>query len=58
MTVPSDFSASLRDLRVLSLFAAPLPRLSPKFEPQVHGEADIEGDKVEKYEVVISGVCT
>ncbi|PGH36618.1 hypothetical protein GX50_00480 [[Emmonsia] crescens] len=55
MTVPSDFSASLRDLRVLSLFAAPLPRLSPKFEPQVHGEADIEGDKVEKYEVVISG---
>ncbi|KKZ59031.1 hypothetical protein EMCG_00896 [[Emmonsia] crescens] len=55
MTVRTDFSASLRDLRVLSLFAAPLPRLSPKFEPQVHREADIEGDKVEKYEVVISG---
>ncbi|KAG5291801.1 FAD binding domain-containing protein [Histoplasma ohiense] len=55
MTVLSDFSAASRDLRVLPLFAPPLPRLSPKFQPKVHGQSDIESDGVEKYEVVISG---
>ncbi|OAX82071.1 hypothetical protein ACJ72_03584 [Emergomyces africanus] len=55
MTVLSDFSASSRDLRVLPLFAAPLPRLSPTFEPQIHAQSEVENDRVEKYEVVISG---
>ncbi|OJD19337.1 hypothetical protein AJ78_00699 [Emergomyces pasteurianus Ep9510] len=55
MTVLSRFSASPRESRVLPLFAAPLPRLSPAFEPQVHGQADVESDRVQKYEVVISG---
>ncbi|KAL2360233.1 hypothetical protein RJZ56_006901 [Blastomyces dermatitidis] len=55
MAVLSDLLPSSRDLRVLPLFAAPLPRVSPKFEPNVHGQSDIGGDRVEKYEVVISG---
>ncbi|PVH77748.1 phenol 2-monooxygenase [Cadophora sp. DSE1049] len=46
MPVFTEYSTSSRDLRVLSSFAPPLPRLTPSFEPV--------GDK-EKYEVVIAG---
>jgi len=47
MPVFTEHGTSSRDLRVLPSFAAPLPRLTPKFEA--------EGSE-EKYEVVIAGV--
>ncbi|ODH26657.1 hypothetical protein ACO22_04489 [Paracoccidioides brasiliensis] len=55
MPTLSDFSATSRELRVLPLFASPLPRLSPKFEPQLTEQLGGENNGVEKYEVVISG---
>ena len=49
MPVFTEHSSSSRDLRVLPLFAPPLPRLSPKLE---------RGDETkDKYEVVVVGVC-
>lgn len=47
MPVFTEYSTKSRDLRVLPSFATPLPRLTPKFEPQ---------GPEEKYEVVIAGV--
>lgn len=47
MPVFTEYSAASRDLLVLPSFAAPLPRLTPPFNP--------EGD-YEKYEEIILGV--
>ncbi|CZT53012.1 probable phenol monooxygenase [Rhynchosporium secalis] len=46
MPVFTEYSTTSRDLRVLPSFAAPLPRLTPSYEPV--------GDD-EKYEVLIAG---
>ncbi|KAL3478686.1 FAD binding domain-containing protein [Aspergillus californicus] len=47
MPVFTEHASKWRDLRVLPLFALPLPRLSPRFEPLEDG--------LERYEVVIVG---
>jgi hypothetical protein len=47
MRVFTEYSTSSRDLRVLPSFAAPVPRLTPRFDPK---------GPEERYEVVIAGV--
>ncbi|KAK2743364.1 hypothetical protein FQN55_007299 [Onygenales sp. PD_40] len=55
MPVSSEYTAESRDLRVLPLFAPPLPRLTPSFKPRENQQEHAEVEKVEKFEVIIAG---